>query len=534
MIREKQGNTIIVQIFKKKSMKKMKLFSLGVALFSLFCYSCMDDRLDHVPPEERQAILFSVNDAREFFENNATDLSPLSFSGTSLTRSEGRANVELSPEWDNAMVSGHRGVTLIEIPLYSTSTVQVQERIFKNKRLVCMRTITSGRRLIVAKRANGEVDMFVATIIPEARSEKDDLSKMLKDFRYLGDGSFSGRVFCSTLEGKFVKAFGYTDGKMNGTLNTRTRQASGESQAEYEEFSRLSFSETSGTRTSMFSGDESGGGINYDKCPHGYTKGFCPYGCSAEIDDVEVITCRYCGMRNGCVCPKCFSCKEKEPECSCQRCVICRKKVQDCKCYEYPDPDNPVNPPGGGGGEGTVTSPSMSNNTAAIFQKNSLGNDIKEFNELMDELLKDRAYKAIFEYLKAKTPFEEVKYDPNMGKGTQFEGADAAANHRHLKFKDKESMNIESLQHEIYHMYQYRYFEVSSLIQNRHMVEFEESLYSDIAAFVRYGGKLGVAMASGHSFYCIHASLTTYQLEYYAFLRKITTITLLPLMIYYN
>ena len=273
-------------------MKKMKLFSLGVALFSLFCYSCMDDRLDHVPLEERQAILFSVNDAREFFENNATDLSPLSFSGTSLTRSEGRANVELSPEWDNAMVSGHRGVTLIEIPLYSTSTVQVQERIFKNKRLVGMRTITSGRRLIVAKRANGEVDMFVATIIPEARSEKDDLSKMLKDFRYLGGGSFSGRVFCSTLEGKFVKAFGYTDGKMNGTLNTRTRQASGESQAEYEEFSRLSFSETSGTRTSMFSGDESGGGINYDKCPHGYTKGFCPYGCPAEIDDGEVITCR--------------------------------------------------------------------------------------------------------------------------------------------------------------------------------------------------------------------------------------------------
>ena len=330
----------------------MKLFSLGIVLFSLFCYSCMDDRLEPVPGEERQAIPFSVNDAREFFESNATDLSPLSFTGTSLTRSEGRANIELNPEWDNAMISGHKGVTLIEIPLYSTSTVLVQEGIFKNKRLVGTRTTISGRRLIVAKRANGEVDMFVATIVPEARSIEDNLSEMLEDFRYLGGGSFSGKVFCSTLEGKFVKAFGYTDGKLNGTLNTRIRQASGESHPEDEEYSRLIFNETSSTRASMFSGNESGGGggIDYGKCPHGYTKGFCPHGCLAEVEEVEVITCRYCGTRNGCVCSRCFYCGNKEPECSCTRCTICRKKMQDCKCFEYPDPDKPINPPGGGGG----------------------------------------------------------------------------------------------------------------------------------------------------------------------------------------
>lgn len=356
----------------------MKLFSLGIALFSLFCYSCMDDRLEPVPGEERQAIPFSVNDAREFFENNATDLSPLSFNGTSLTRSEGRANVELNPEWDNAMMSGHKGVTLIEIPLYSTSTVLVQEGIFKNKRLVGTRTTISGRRLIVAKRANGEVDMFVATIVPEARSAKDDLSKMLEDFRYLGGGSFSGKVFCSTLEGKFVKAFGYTDGKLNGTLNTRIRQASGESHPEDEEYSRLIFNETSSARASMFSGNESGGGggIDYGKCPHGYTKGFCPHGCRAEVEEVEIITCRYCGTRNGCVCSRCFYCGNKEPECSCTRCTICRKKMQDCKCYEYPDPDKPINPPGGGGGG--ETEETIKSDIELMDENNFVGYDVSK------------------------------------------------------------------------------------------------------------------------------------------------------------
>lgn len=81
-------------------MRKVKLFLAGIVFFSLFCYSCIDDRLDVVSDEELQAIPFSIHDAREFFENNATDLSPLSFTGTSLSRSEGRASVELDPNWN--------------------------------------------------------------------------------------------------------------------------------------------------------------------------------------------------------------------------------------------------------------------------------------------------------------------------------------------------------------------------------------------------------------------------------------------------
>ena len=485
----------------------MKLFSLGIVLFSLFCYSCMDDRLEPVPGEERQAIPFSVNDAREFFENNATDLSPLSFTGTSLTRSEGRANVELNPEWDNAMISGHKGVTLIEIPLYSTSTVLVQEGIFKNKRLVGTRTTISGRRLIVAKRANGEVDMFVATIVPEARSIEDNLSEMLEDFRYLGGGSFSGKVFCSTLEGKFVKAFGYTDGKLNGRLNTRIRQASGESHPEDEEYSRLIFNETSSARASMFSGNESGGGggIDYGKCEHGYTKGFCPHGCRAEVEEVEIITCRYCGTRNGCVCSRCFYCGNKEPECSCTRCTICRKKMQDCKCFEYPDPDPEWTCPRCGsqycdgncptGGTGTGESPKKTPFLDKIYHPNSSLNDvqkkkleqaIKEFTEKYPE------FKEMYNNLVNKNKKLICKMDTKLLESLDaYAGYDAKT--ESLLFRADEFIREVYLQEELIHASQHLEFYGTEMDMSRKNVEFEAKIVQDMLMWkhIGYGADIG-------------------------------------------
>ena len=382
----------------------MKLFLLGITFFSLFCYSCTDDRLDPIPEEEASAIPFSIKDARNFFESNATDLAPLSFSEAPLSKGTARANVELHPEWNKAMISGHKNVTLIEIPLHSTSVVLVQENIFKNKQLTDKQTGISAIRFIVAKQADGETDMIVVTIVPEIHSTERNLSKMLKEFRYLGGGSFSGKVFCSTLEGKFVKALGYTDGKLNGTLNTRIRKASNKMPTEDEEYSRLIFNEISTIKTKMFSGNESGGGIDYGKCPHGYTKGFCPYGCSAEIGDVEIVVCRYCGTQNGCICPKCFYCGQKEAACSCQRCLRCQKKVTECTCYLYPDPDIPVTPPsiGGGGGGGGGTTPGTS--------------PVPQPDPLTEYIGKDNYYLKRIEDFKKRYPNAEVPdYYKNYG-----------------------------------------------------------------------------------------------------------------------
>ena len=59
--------------------------------------------------------------------------------------------------------------------------------------------------------------MFVITLVPSSDA-RGNIGKSLEIFHYLGGGDFTGRVFCSTLEGEFVKAFGYTDGRLSGRL----------------------------------------------------------------------------------------------------------------------------------------------------------------------------------------------------------------------------------------------------------------------------------------------------------------------------
>jgi len=65
--------------------------------------------------------------------------------------------------------------------------------------------------------STGETDIFVITLVPLPTAGGNVL-KSMENFRYPGGGDFTGRVCCSALDGKFVKAFGYTDGQLNGTL----------------------------------------------------------------------------------------------------------------------------------------------------------------------------------------------------------------------------------------------------------------------------------------------------------------------------
>ena len=117
------------------------------------------------------------------------------------------------------------------------------------------------------------------------------------------------------------------------------------------------------TRSGTYLFDE-GGGAGSGYCPHGYPEGQCPhYGCN---DEVVVVACPDCGAINGCFCPRCFYCGQKEKYCSCTRCVRCQRKLWECTCYEYPDPDPDPNPnPGGGGGGsgGGETSPDTGEGT---------------------------------------------------------------------------------------------------------------------------------------------------------------------------
>ena len=387
-------------------MKKITLFLWIIFLLSESCY---DNRLDLGNKAVTPFIPFGIGDARQYFENNASDLSPLSFVEPAATKSTVRFVTDLHPKWDKAMLSGHSGVSLIEVPLISSTMACVREYTVRRDFLVGCRETVSVRRLVIAKRSDGEVDMFVITIVPNVSSTQSEMFRMMDDFRYLGGGTFSGRVYCSTLEGRFVKAFGYTDGKLNGTLPTRVWKSS-DAVDSPEVYSRVIFSEKSGAGVGMFSSVEGGGadgGIDYGKCPHGYTKGFCPHGCDAEIGGVDIVVCPDCRRQDGCICLKCFYCSNKEKNCTCTRCVVCHNKLQECTCYQYPDPDNPQLPPGHGGGDG---------NSGGDNGGSKPGNNASKPDMLWDWIGTDEYYLKRIEDFKKRHPDKPVPdYYKNYG-----------------------------------------------------------------------------------------------------------------------
>lgn len=64
--------------------------------------------------------------------------------------------------------------------------------------------------------------MFVVTLIP---SEKYGNSpQKMANFRYLGGSNFTGKVFASTLDGRFVEVSQYVNGKFVGLLKIATRK----------------------------------------------------------------------------------------------------------------------------------------------------------------------------------------------------------------------------------------------------------------------------------------------------------------------
>lgn len=306
---------------------------------------------------------FGISDAQRYFEQNATDLSPLNFAHEVKTRAEHLTQLELFPVWKQAVRSGHRGVSLVEVPILSNSVYWSRELHFKNGKPVYKKFQQISRRLIVARRSTGETDMFVITIVPSS-TFKGNVAKSMENFRYLGGGDFTGNVFCSTLEGEYVKAFGYKDGKMMGTLTVMRRSQLAEHSVEdsLEEYSSFRIDEylpQAAETYAFYEGGSSGGGGgggttggntgSSNTCPHGYSGNTCPI-C---LEEVVVTACPYCKTTGGCTCPKCFYCGKKEPECGCTICTRCKHKMPECTCYTYPNPDPDPDPiPGGGTGSG--------------------------------------------------------------------------------------------------------------------------------------------------------------------------------------
>ena len=229
-------------------MKKTKFWLLGIILALI--YSCSDD----FETKEQSPQGLEISEAQSYFEKNATDLAPLTFSNP-LSRSANLEMPELVPEWDKAIQSENEDYFITEIPLHSQSGVICTEQIIKDAEFLCENKILCQRRLVIARQKDGDAtDMFVATLVPDSKKVESV------------EESFAGRVFYSELNGDFRKAVGYKNGELQESLligkaygfaiQTQEGAPTG--------YSKLTFQEESTLRTATYSSGEGGGGGGWD------------------------------------------------------------------------------------------------------------------------------------------------------------------------------------------------------------------------------------------------------------------------------
>lgn len=230
-------------------MKKTKFWLLGIILALI--YSCSDD----FETKEQSPQGLEISEAQSYFEKNATDLAPLTFSSPSLSRSANLTLPELVPEWDKAIQSENEDYFITEIPLRAQSDAICIERITKDAEFLCENKILCQRRLVIARQKDGDTtDMFIATLVPD----KEEAGN--------GEELFTGRVFYSELNGNFRKAVGYKNGELQKplligkalTFAVYTREGAPL------DYSTLAFQESSTLRSATYSNSESGGGGGWD------------------------------------------------------------------------------------------------------------------------------------------------------------------------------------------------------------------------------------------------------------------------------
>ena len=456
-------------------MKNRYIIQFLILFLSIIYYSCNDILSDsYVFKEDKE--LFSISEAQIYFEDNATDLRPISLSRTIDTRSDGASPVELIPDWGRAKCERNSNVILYQIPLRSISVAQVRARVFKNNNMVYQYFPESERRLVVAQRNTGKIEMFVITIIPEIKDTRYDSRSMLDEYTFLSsDNSFNGKVFLSDLSGVFLKAFGYTDGRKNGQLSTRLRKNEVSSddvlrhnhEDKTDVLMRISFMESRVVMTRAGGGeyyvaDSIGSGINCSICgkPIDY--------CECEI---EVTACRYCGKIEGCECEKCSQCGYRVSECMCI-CSLCSFNIKDCKCDkiniddigDYEDGSSV----GGSGGSGQDLAKS-------IFRNSELSED--QWNEiglLLDKIVSTcmggNLYNKLKEKMNGNTFY--ISIDSNSNNGSFGFGGDSGA---YIKLGNQ--LDDGQLLHEMMHAL-HAYNETPETFENSMMNTEIEARYS--------------------------------------------------------
>lgn len=234
-------------------MNKFSLLALGV-LIGLFS-ACSDDLY-------RSGA--SIAEGQAYFEENAVDLAPMHFPREPWlqhSRSAAEAVPELTPMWEQALSSSDGTQSIVEVPIYSRSKPFCTEEVIQNGEKLGKQITPGFRRLLVTTNEDGSKEMLLLTIVPD-KEYSGDLEENPEDFCYLGGGDFSGKVFCSNLDGEYLYAWEYQNG-----IRQKLRTVNGFNLTvalwddKPTDYTVIRFNEATKTSAGTYSYDETGGDI---------------------------------------------------------------------------------------------------------------------------------------------------------------------------------------------------------------------------------------------------------------------------------
>ena len=526
-------------ITKHNSIMK-RLFCIVCVFLSLF--SCEDELETSPPSQEVYVSNFGISSARRYFESTAKDLSYLSFrDDRPQTRAGLSTEAELVPQWEKALFSSNDEVELVEVPLHTGADMYSTTRNIQSGEQVMAKSFPSTMRLIIARRTSGDTLMFVTTLVPTLARSPHPV-KSMNNFCYLGGGDFTGKVFCSTLEGRFVEVCQYVNGRRAGSLKATTRS---QLEARGVDLNTMSYESITWSPASVVLneqyGDEGlnpGGGSGMCSFHPSYPAESCPY-C---IEEVIVRSCQYCGARleagevcdcrcdvcGSYPCKCCFYCGTYP--CICESdCEICRplpcmacEKCGDHFCFgtceEEPDSGNtcpygkcdgnpctccPICEGPCKGHSNPGTSPTTyadalydPSSTLTQEQKIALDTALKEFCG------KSPIYKAMYDALVKKGIKFKFEINPGI---LEKEQGNAGYKEAAFYFKDGNSIKSVYLQEEMIHAVQeLDIYGVEYMEQARKNVEFEVKVIQDV--IMERNGEGGMYLGSAnHSNDFMHA-----------------------------
>lgn len=293
-------------------------FILVCLLAALLVCGCIDDPPPMVNQENPEEINFTADEAQTHFESKVIAFDQLSFlpDSRTQTRSAGLARNTLTPQWKKAKKSSNPEVTLIEIPILSSQTTVVETKWHSLSGAMIGVNRIANQKLMIAKRKSGVIQMFVVTLIP-AYHYRTDQADFTEHFSYLGGGDFSGTALCATLDGTFLDAYAYRDGRKTQALKVvptieLTKENLKPENAEYMNLRILNYEQTANST------------YNAAECIHG----------------LDTADCKEC-LGEATVIAKCLVCDHEGLECGC--CQRCRTwYYENCehkpcaRCYNHP------------------------------------------------------------------------------------------------------------------------------------------------------------------------------------------------------